>query len=60
MTKRADRLKRRYIGESDPAERKKIKSDLDKMPLSGSELAQVQQREHNRNQRDIKEFREKR
>ncbi len=60
MTQEADKLKRRYSGESNPAERKKIREDLDQMPLSGSELAQVKQREHDRKQNDIKEFNEQR
>lgn len=59
MTIEADKAKRRYLSERDPAERKKIKSDLDQMPLSSGELGQVKEREHNRKQRDIKEFREK-
>lgn len=45
---------------SDPTEKAKIKKDIDQMGISGNELADVQQREHDRKETDIKEFNEAR
>ncbi len=51
---------KRMDATKDPAERAKIKADIDKMPISGNELADAQQREHDRKEQDIKEFNEAR
>lgn len=56
MTREADRLKSRHCNERDPAERGKIKKDLDQVPLSDGELNQVEQREIDRKKSHIEEF----
>ncbi len=60
MTEKADKLKDRIQKCKDPAEKAKMRADLDKMPLSASELGQVEQREADRVQTDIAEFHQKR
>ena len=60
MTVEAEKAIRKMEQTRDPAERAHIKSDIDQMPLSSGELDQTKEREHDRKQRDIKKFREKR
>ena len=60
MTTEVEKAARRMDEAKSPAEKVKIKAEIDQMPLSGNEFADVQQREADRKQQDIKEIREKR
>lgn len=60
MSVEMEKLSRRYHSEKDPVERRKIKADMDRVPMTTGELDQVQQREADRHAADVKVYREKR
>jgi hypothetical protein len=60
MTIEMDKLIKKHRNERNPEERAHLKTEMDQMPLSSGELDQVQQREHDRHETDVKTYREKR
>lgn len=60
MSTEMEKLAARHRNERNPVEKAHLKSEMDQMPLSSGELDQVQQREHDRHEVDVKAYREKR
>lgn len=56
----SEKLTQRYENEKDPEEKAHIKRELDQMPLTSGQLDQVQQREVDRHDADVRVYREKR
>ena len=56
----SEKLKDRIMNERNPVERAHLKNELDQIPLTSSELEQVQQREIDRKAAFVRSYREKR
>lgn len=59
MKTEIEKLTDRYYNERNPAEKQKLKREIDQLPMTDGELEQVQQREADRKAADIKAFRER-
>ena len=55
-----EKLAERHQNEKNPVVRAKLKSEMDQIPVTSGELSQAMEREHDRKEADIREYRKQR